>query len=134
MNPGTVRAPIGAVLALGLALLAALVWPAESARAQQLPPTVAAVIDYQRILREASAARSIREQIEQRRSAYQDEISEEEQRLQEADQAFAKQRSLLTPEALAERRREFEQEVVEVQRLVQERRRELDRASSLISS
>lgn len=131
MNRRVLGAPIGPVLALGLALLAALAWPGADARAQQLPPTVAAVIDYQRILREASAARSIREQIEQRRSAYQDEISEEEQRLQEADQAFAKQRSLLTPEALAERRREFEQEVVEVQRLVQERRRELDRASSL---
>ena len=131
MNRRAGRAPIGPVLALVLALLAGLAWPGAGARAQQLPPTVAAVIDYQRILREASAARSIREQIEQRRSAYQDEISEEEQRLQEADQAFAKQRSLLTPEALAEKRREFEQEVVEVQRLVQERRRELDRASSL---
>jgi outer membrane protein len=121
----------GPVLAMALVLLAALAWPLSAARAQQLPPTVAAVIDYQPILREASAARSIREQIEDRRKTYQDEISEEEQRLQEADQAFAKQRSLLTPEALADRRREFEKEVVEVQRLVQERRRELDRASAL---
>ena len=54
------------------------------------------------------------------------EISKEEQRLHEADKAFAKQRSVLTPEAFAEKRRAFEQEVAEVQRLVQERRRELD--------
>lgn len=125
------RGSIAPVLAIVLALVAALTWPVTDARAQQLPTTVAAVIDYQRILREASAARSIRDQIEDRRKVYQDEISLEEKRLQEADQAFAKQRSLLTPEALAEKRREFENEVVEVQRLVQERRRELDRASAL---
>lgn len=130
MSEGT-RGPVAPVLAFLLALVAALAWPAADARAQQLPTTVAAVIDYQRILREATAARSIRDQIEERRKVYQDEISLEERRLQEADQAFARQRSLLTPEALAEKRREFENEVVDVQRLVQERRRELDRASAL---
>jgi outer membrane protein len=118
------------------ALLAALLmamswlWVPGPAAAQQLPPTVAAVIDYQRILRDATAARSIREQIESRRQIYQNEISKEEERLQQVDQEFAKQRSILSPEALADKRREFEEEVVEVQRLVQERRRALDQASA----
>ena len=104
-------------------------WPDRGAAAQKLPATVAAVIDYQRVLREAAAARSIRDQIEARRKTYQEEISREEQRLHEADKAFAKQRSVLSQEAFAEKRREFEQDVAEVQRLVQERRRELDRLS-----
>src|SRR5919108_878290 len=99
--------------------------------AQQLPPTVAAVIDYQRILRDAAAARSIRAQIESRRKAYQGEISKEEQRLHEADKAFAKQRSLLTPEAFAEKRQAFEEDVSEVQRLVQQRRRQLDQVAEV---
>jgi Skp family chaperone for outer membrane proteins len=99
--------------------------------AQQLPAAVAAVIDYQRILRDAAAARSIREQIESRRKSYQDEISKQEQRLYEADKAFAKQRSLLTPEAFADKRKAFEDDVSEVQRLVQERRRELDRVAEI---
>lgn len=119
---------------LVIALLALSAWSLGSSpatRAQELPSTVAAVIDYQRILKEAQAARSIREQIEARRKAYQDEISEEEQRLREADQAFAKQSSVMSPEARAEKRRDFEKEVVEVQRLVQERRSELDRASAM---
>src|SRR5919108_779586 len=98
--------------------------------AQQLPPTVAAVIDYQRILRDAAAARSIRDQIEARRKTYQEEISREEQRLHEEDKEFARQRSVLSPEAFAEKRRAFEQDVAEVQRMVQERRRELDRTSA----
>ena len=118
------------VAALLLAFAVAAFGGPSEGRAQQLPPTVAAVIDYQRVLREAAAARSIREQIEVRRKAYQEEISREEQRLHEADKAFAKQRSVLTPEAFAEKRREFEQEIAEVQRLVQERRRALDQASA----
>jgi outer membrane protein len=118
-----VGAALGAVLATAA--------PRDEAQAQKLPPTVAAVIDYQRILRDAAAARSIRDQIEVRRKAYQEEISKEEQRLHEADKEFAKQRSLLTAEAFTEKRREFEQEVAEVQRLVQERRRELDNVAAV---
>jgi outer membrane protein len=118
---------VGAALAAALAAAAL----ADTAQAQQLPATVAAVIDYQRILREAAAARSIRDQIEVRRKAYQEEISKEEQRLHEQDKEFARQRSLLTAEAFTEKRREFEQEVAEVQRLVQERRRELDNVAAV---
>jgi Skp family chaperone for outer membrane proteins len=121
------RLLVGASLAAALATAG----PIDEAQAQKLPPTVAAVIDYQRILREAAAARSIRGQIEVRRKAYQEEISKEEQRLHEADKEFAKQRSLLTAEAFTEKRREFEQDVAEVQRLVQERRRELDNVAAV---
>ena len=122
-----VRIALPAVVALA-ALAAAWLqpWAPHAVEAQKLPATVAAVIDYQRILRDAAAAKSIRAQIEARRQAYQEEISKEEQRLHEADKAFAKQRSVLSNEAFAEKRRDFEQEVAEVQRLVQERRRELD--------
>lgn len=122
-----VRIALPAVVALAAIAAAWLQpWVPHGVEAQKLPATVAAVIDYQRILREAAAAKSIRAQIEARRQAYQEEISKEEQRLHEADKAFAKQRSVLSNEAFAEKRRDFEQEVAEVQRLVQERRRELD--------
>ena len=123
-------------LCTGIALAALVVagwlqpWQQRGAAAQKLPTTIAAVIDYQRILRDAAAARSIREQIEARRKAYQEEISREEQRLHAADKEFAKQRSVLSPEAFAEKRREFEQDVAEVQRMVQKRRRDLDHMSA----
>jgi Skp family chaperone for outer membrane proteins len=128
------RARKGLCTVVALAALAAagwlLPWQQQGAASQKLPTTVAAVIDYQRILRDAAAARSIRDQIEARRKTYQEEISKEEQRLHAADKEFAKQRSVLSPEAFAEKRREFEQDVAEVQRMVQERRRELDRMSA----
>jgi outer membrane protein len=120
--------------AMALAALATAGWllagQQQGAASQKLPTTIAAVIDYQRILRDAAAARSVRDQIEARRKTYQEEISKEEQRLHAADKEFAKQRSVLSPEAFAEKRSEFEQDVAEVQRMVQERRRELDRMSA----
>lgn len=126
-----IRLALPAAIVLAVVAIAWLQpWQHGGAQAQKLPPTVAAVIDYQRIMRDAAAAQSIREQIEARRRAYQEEISKEEQRLHEADKAFAEQRSVLSPEAYAEKRRDFEQEVAEVQRLVQERRRELDRTAA----
>jgi Skp family chaperone for outer membrane proteins len=127
-----IRTAVQTVIALAALVIAAWLqpWHHQDAAAQKLPPAVAAVIDYQRILRDAAAARSIRDQIEARRKAYQEEISKEEQRLHEIDKEFAKQRSVLSPEDFAEKRREFEQDVAGVQRKVQERRRELDRLSA----
>ncbi len=117
------------LLAAGVGMLAWL--PALPATAQdRLPPTVAAVIDYQRILRDAKAARAIRTQVESRRKRYQDEIAKEEQRLHEADRTLAAQRNVLTPEAFAEQRRSFEADVAAVQRMAQERRRQLDQVAA----
>jgi Skp family chaperone for outer membrane proteins len=114
---------IGSLLALAPGLAAA-------ATGSRLPPAVAAVIDYQRILREAKAAQAIRDQVETRRKLYQDQIAKEEQRLHEADKELARQRAILSPEAFADQRRGFETQVAEVQRMVQERRRQLDQAAA----
>ena len=122
---------IGTLLIVAAAVAAAWVQaPPPPAAAQDLPAPVVAVIDYQRIMQDARAARSIRDQLEARRRQFQEEIAAEEQRLHQADKELAAQRSVLTTEGFAERRREFEAEVAEVQRLVQQRRRQLDRASS----
>lgn len=118
-----------------LPLLACLVslWmaaqPIASARAQSLPPAVVAVVDHQRILRDSRAAKSIREQIETKRRLYLDQLSKEEQRLAEQDRDLARQRSVLAADVFAQRRREFEAKVLELQKLSQERRRQLDESS-----
>lgn len=116
--------------ALGIALVVILDVGGRAGLAEPLPPAVAAVIDYQRVLQEASAAVSIRQQVEARREAYQEEIEREERRLREANDEFARQRSQLSAEVQAERRRDFEEDVMEVQRMVQERRQNLDRSSA----
>lgn len=106
-----------------------LVWPVL-ALSQPLPPAVVAVIDYQRVLNEADAAHSIRDQIEARRQRYQDQIAKEERRLHDADRELEGQRSLLQPDAFAQKRQAFEKDVAAVQRMVQDRRRELDEMSA----
>ena len=98
------------------------------AKAQDFEPAVIAIVEIQAIMRDAAAAKSIQAQIEARRSQYQAEISAEEGRLREFEQELARQRSVLSPDAYAKRRREFEGDVAAVQRIVVDRRRELDQA------
>jgi outer membrane protein len=119
----------GLMVALAVGLVLAHARP--SVAQARLPAAVAAVIDYQRIFKDAKAARAIGDQVEARRRLYQDEIAKQEQRLHEIDKELARQRTVLSPEAYAEQRRSFETQVVEVQRMVQERRRQLDQAKAM---
>ncbi|GHD46766.1 hypothetical protein GCM10017083_16260 [Thalassobaculum fulvum] len=97
--------------------------PSAPAEVAELP---VAVVDVQGIMRAAQAAKAIHEQIETRRSAYQEEVSAEEKRLRTVEQDLAQQRSILAPEAYQQKVRQFQSQVAEVQRQVQMRKRELD--------
>jgi outer membrane protein len=87
-----------------------------------------AVVDIQRIMRESSATKSITTQIEAQRNSYQQQITKQENDLRNAEQELNKQRTIISPEAFAERRRAFEQRVGNLQRDVQNRKRELDKS------
>ena len=122
-----------------LAALLTLSWPLMASRvaaqtsAAQTPtprgevePLAIAVVDVQGIMRAAKAAKAVHDQIEQRREAYQNQVSGEERRLRQAEQDLAQQRAVLAPDAYQQRVREFQGQVAEVQRQVQVRKRELD--------
>lgn len=85
-----------------------------------------AVLDVQRILIDALAVKNIREQITKYGTKFEVEIEKERKEIRTENQELARQRTILSPEAFAEKRRKFEQRVVKVQRLVQQRQRELD--------
>ncbi len=87
-----------------------------------------AVIDVQMILVDAKAVKNIREQITKFGTQFEQEIEKERNEIRTANQELARQRTILSPEAFAEKRRKFEQRVVKVQRLVQQRQRELDKS------
>lgn len=89
-----------------------------------------AVIDINFIAREGQAFKGIREQIAKYRQVFQGEIQKEEEALRSANQEIARQRALLSQEAFAEKRKEFEVRVAGVQRLVQQRKLNLDRAQA----
>jgi Skp family chaperone for outer membrane proteins len=95
---------------------------------QPLTPTVVAVVDVQYILGAAAATRSIQEQLDRQRAAYQDEINKREADLRKQDQDLTQQRAVLAPEAFQQRRRDFESKVQDVQKEVQARKGQLDQA------
>ncbi len=96
--------------------------------AQQLSPTVIAIVDYEKIRRDSLAFRDIREQLKQRSQLYQEEINKQEQGLRIANQEITRQQTILAPDAFDQKRREFETQVSQVQLSAQTRKRELDEA------
>lgn len=108
-------------------VLAAQMMGLEAAAQQAVSP-VLAVIDIQAVLRESAATRTIRSQIDKQWAIYQQEITRQENELRAAENELARQETLLAPEALRERRRSFERRSSELQRNVQNRKRQLDRA------
>ena len=94
-------------------------------------PIPLGVLDVQAILREAAAVKDIRGQITKYGTDFEKEIEKKRGDLRKANQELARQRTILSPETFAEKRREFEQQVVKVQRLVQKRQRELDKSRKI---
>jgi Skp family chaperone for outer membrane proteins len=92
----------------------------------QQAPAVVGIVDVQRILNEASAARDIRKQVEKFRTAYLAELTLEETRLRGEEQELSRQRSILSADALAERERAFRTRVAEVQQRAQTISRRLE--------
>jgi len=118
-------------LALGLAGIAmvfCLMAGQPRGALAELPASVVAVVDVQFILQEAAASRNIQKQLEAQRETYQNEISKQEDRLRSVEQELNRQRSVLSPDDFGQKRREFEQQVADVQRTVQARKRVLDQA------
>lgn len=123
MNMASLRLP-GAATIVMLTLSAI----AAGASAQEIPAARIAVVDYQRLLRDSSAAIDIRAQVERRRKVYLEQITAREQELRVANDELTRQRTILSPEAFALKRREFEERVAEAQKFAQTRKRELDQA------
>ena len=110
------------LLTLSCLALAAVV---TGSAAAQVPLKVA-VLDLNAIRANSLAIKNIRAQIEKYRQGFQANIKKEEDALRVANQELAKKRTLLGPEAFANERRLFEQKVVGVQKLVRQRKIDLD--------
>lgn len=109
-------------------VIASLMMPTLAlAQSEPAQPAIIGVLDTQKVLRDSIAMRSLSQQIEERRNSFQEELRKQEDALRAADQELARQRSILAPEAFAEKRSQLEQQVSSLQRQVQTRRTELDR-------
>lgn len=94
----------------GLIAAAAMLALPDAPRAQQAEPATAPVlvIDMSRVQRDASAAKSIREQTAMLRKRIEAAIAEREQTIRAEEQALAEEREGLSPEDFRERIEAFE--------------------------
>lgn len=87
-----------------------------------------ATINIQVILRDSAAAKSTKAQIEAKRTQYQGELKKMEEKLHKDEQALSEQKSLLSPEALEQKRNEFIKQVGAARKELEEKRMRLDGA------
>jgi Skp family chaperone for outer membrane proteins len=100
--------------------------PAANASGSTLRAPVIAVVDVQRIMQESEAAKGISQSFNDLRESYQKEISALEDKLRKSEEELRKQQTVLAPDALVAKRRDFEKQVADVQKVVQNRKRGLD--------
>ena len=89
---------------------------------------VIAVLDVQQVLRRAVAAKRIRKVMEARRKIFEEEISEERLQLQGEENQFRKQSTILSPEAMNNKRRVLESKDSNLRRKAEQKRGILNRA------
>ncbi|MFO0389767.1 MAG: OmpH family outer membrane protein [Alphaproteobacteria bacterium] len=85
-----------------------------------------AVVNIQQIMKDSTAAKSVREQLESKQKTFQAEITKKEEQLKKEDQELAKQRSVLAKEAFEEKARAFRTKATDMQKEVQSKKAMLD--------
>lgn len=100
--------------------------PVNQGEPDQLPAAYIAVVDYNYVIRESLAAKSVALKLEELRKQYRSDMQLQEQELKEAQEEWNELRTVLDKEALVERRKEFEVKFMTLQQTVQQKKRELD--------
>lgn len=100
---------------------------ASAAFAEGEKPLIA-VVNIQQVMKDSTAAKSVREQLESKQKSFQTDITKKEDALKKEDQELAKQKSVLSKEAFEEKARAFRNKATEVQKEVQSKKSMLDGA------
>lgn len=87
-----------------------------------------AIVNIQSIMRDSTAAKSIRTQLESKQKAYQAEISKKEEEMQKEEQSLGSQRETLSKEAFEKKVNAFRTKATSMQKDVQGKKATLDSA------
>lgn len=118
---------LATVLAVAYCLISAPVSAQDSDKAaQSMPTAVVGVIDFQRVVKESAAGKSVRQQIDARRTKFQAEIRTIQQELETARSALVARPSGTPDAEYTKKREEMRKRVGELQSMLQNRKRELD--------
>lgn len=106
---------------LTLAMAVAFVPAAFAADASKV-----AVVNIQKVMKDSTAAKSVREQLEGKQKAYQTEITKKEEELKKEDEELGKQRSVLAKDAFEKKAQAFRKKATDMQKEVQSKKAMLD--------
>src|SRR3954451_5947626 len=95
------------------------------------PPALSVlVVDVQSLLQNSKSAKMVRTQIEQKRSEFAKEISQQEESLRRERDSLQRQQASLSAEALNKKGHEFQQKVNDLDRSVQAKRQTLEKSNA----
>ncbi len=108
--------------------------PAAPAAPVALPPkgSLIVVIDPQVIERDATAFQALRTQHDKMLNGQQAEITKMEKDLRNSDEELNKQRTILSPEAYTQKRRDLDKRFADAQQKVQNVRRDIEQATGKV--
>ena len=109
------------------AALIILLSAVEGASAKPPAPAIG-IVDVDMILRDSTAAKSMRDQMEKHEATFRTEITQQENALRQADQELAQKKAILAPEAFNAQVQDFQKRVAALGELVQKRKKQLDDA------
>ncbi|MEE9300784.1 MAG: OmpH family outer membrane protein [Alphaproteobacteria bacterium] len=88
---------------------------ATRGEAQGVPSPIIAVVEYEALINESEASKSVAQQLVAIRDKYQAELDKEEGELSVLNEELNRQKTILSPEAFAEKAHDFERRVREIQ-------------------
>lgn len=114
--------------ALFFAALVTICFFARGAFAEAPVASIIAVVDTNKVLQETNAAKGIFAELDKKREEYQSQITKEENKLRAAEKEIIKKKEKLSKEEFEKNRISFEKSVAEGQKMVQDKKRTLDKA------
>lgn len=93
-----------------------------------MPAPKIAVVNIQGIMRDATAAKSVRDQMQAKQKAYQGELTKKQDDLQKQEQELSKQRGVLAKDAFEAKVKDFRTQATNAQKDVEAKKTTLDTA------
>lgn len=93
---------------------------------EAIPAPVIGVIDFQRVVRQSKAGKSVRRQIDERQAGFQKEVKNIQQELERARAELSERPANMTDAEFEKKRQKMRRRVADLQSLAQQRKRELD--------
>ncbi len=119
-------AVVATLVGSGMSLFAGNVYAVEAT----LPAPVVGVVDIQKILADLPVTKEIQKQLEELRKSFAAEVGKYETELRKADKSLAEAQKKLSEAEFAKKRTAFESRIAEVQKIVESRKAQLDKAFS----